>query len=58
MTKDEILKEACMIYTLLGVDSTKEERRKAKAQEWEILKKLKTIDYEEYKFYRDARDKA
>lgn len=58
MNKDEILKEACMIFTRLGSDSTKEERRKAKAQEWEILKKLKDIDRNEYEFYRDARDKA
>ena len=58
MTKDEILREAVLIFTKLGSDSTKEERKQAKKQEWEILKQLKDIDYEEYQFYRDARDKT
>jgi len=57
MTKDEILHEAVLIFTRLGSDSTKRERQEAKRQEWEILKKLKDIDPEEYEFFRSVRDK-
>lgn len=57
MTKDEIFKEAVSIFTRLGSDSTKAERKEAKRQEWEVLKKLKDIDPEEYEFFRSVRDK-
>lgn len=57
MTKDDILRECASIYTKLGSDSTKAERKEAQRQEWELLKKLKEIDPEEYEFYRLAKDK-
>ena len=57
MTKDDILRECASIYTKLGSDSTKAEVREARRQEWELLKKLKEIDPEEYEFYRHAKDK-
>jgi hypothetical protein len=56
MTKDEIFKEAVLIFTKLGSDSTKKERQEAKRQEWEVLKKLKDVDREEYEFFRSVRD--
>lgn len=56
MTKDDILKACASIYTKLGIDSTKAERKEARRQEWELLKKLKEIDPEEYEFYRLAKD--
>jgi len=57
MTKDEIFKEAVLIFTRLGSDSTRKERQEAKRQEWEVLKKLKDVDPEEYEFFRSVRDK-
>jgi hypothetical protein len=57
MTKDDILRQCASIYTKLGSDSTKAERKEAQRQEWELLKKLKEIDPEEYEFYRLAKDK-
>lgn len=56
-TKDEILRECATIFCNLGSDSTKEERKEAKRKEWELLSQLKDIDPEEYKFYRENRDK-
>lgn len=56
-TKDDILRECASIFSKLGIDSTKKERAEAKKQEWELLKELKTIDPEEYEFYRECRDK-
>lgn len=57
MTKrDEILKEAAMVFTRLGSNSTKKEREEAKREEMRILAKLKDIDPEEYRFYKQCKD--
>ena len=55
-TLESILRECATLFSNLGVDSTKEERKKAKVKEWQLLSKLKDIDKEEYEFYKRTRD--
>ena len=55
-TLESILRECATLFSNLGVDSTKEERKEAKVKEWQLLSKLKDIDKEEYEFYKRTRD--
>lgn len=54
LTKDDIFKECVMLFTKLGVDSSLEERKKAKQQERKLLEKLKYIDPVEYEFFMNV----
>lgn len=56
LTKDGILRECATLFSNLGIDSTDEDRKKAKEREWFLLSMLKDIDEEEYEFYKRTRD--
>tara|TARA_R110002020_G_scaffold40381_1_gene119414 strand:+ start:230 stop:427 length:198 start_codon:yes stop_codon:yes gene_type:complete len=56
LTKDDILRECATLFSNLGIDSTDEDRKKAKEREWFLLSMLKDIDREEYEFYKRTRD--
>ena len=56
LTKDDILRECATLFSNLGIDSTDEDRKKAKEREWFLLSMLKDIDREEYEFFKRTRD--
>ena len=56
MDKETILRQCATLFSNLGIDSTDEDRKKAKEREWFLLSMLKDIDEEEYEFYKRTRD--